>query len=372
MLYDQALMDTSSRVALLSRHQAVPLQPGVDHYLPGVVRGGWALQQLAFRRHRARQRLAHQALLASRQRFDYTKPVKAKPVKVSIDRSEINCKFSITGSARKWEVVLEGRGGPTSNLDYADGLEEIFRRFASIRGELEGAELATGPAQDLADDERQLQIKSGYPVKLRDVKPEKLRLELGRAQKALPKSKNRKSWGDGSNKMLLRFKLPRDYASDKGLIDRIQRGPVDEDATAVYANPESRDAVRRPGQGFMADPVLKKKIEDHAMRMAQQEYEVEGWEVRDVSAAESYDLLVTRSGEARYVEVKGTTGDGAMVLVTRGSVNTALTERRTDLFVVSRIAIRGNEAVGGRSAPSLRLATKSRKPEPNQVRALAR
>ncbi len=283
--------------------------------------------------------------MARHQRFDYT-----EPVKVSIDGTEINCEFLITGSARDWEVVLKSKGGPKRNLDYADGLEEIFRRFASIDGELIGAELATTPAKKLALYERRLRIESGFPVqlhKLHDVDIEKLRLELGRAQKALPKSKNRKSWGDGSNTMLLRFKLPRDYASDKGLIDRIQRGPVDEDATAVYANPESRDAVRRPGQGFMADPVLKKKIEDHAMRMAQQEYEVEGWEVRDVSAAESYDLLVTRSGEARYVEVKGTTGDGAMVLVTRGSVNTALTERRTDLFVVSRIAIRGNEAVGG-------------------------
>ncbi len=35
-----------------------------------------------------------------------------------------------------------------------------------------------------------------------------------------------------------------------------------------------------------------------------------------------------------------------MVLVTRGSVNTALTEQRTDLFVVSRIAVCDNEVIG--------------------------
>ncbi len=186
--------------------------------------------------------------LARRQRFDY-----AEPVKVFIGGRAINSEFSITGSARDWEVVLESRSGPARNLDYAPGLEAIFGRFAFIGGELIGAELATKPAMELAPDERRLQIESRFPVQLHDVDIRQLRLEFRKAQKAIRTSPTRKSGGDGANKMRLWFKLPRVPVSDQGLIDLVQGGSVDEDATAVYANPGSRDAVRRLGQGFMSD-----------------------------------------------------------------------------------------------------------------------
>ncbi len=135
----------------------------------------------------------------------------------------------------------------------------IFRRFASIDGELKGAELATTPAKKLALDKRRLRIESGFPVQLHDVNLRQLRLELGRAQKLIRTSPNRTSGGDGSNRMLLLFALPKVFASDKGLIDLVQGVSVDEDATAVYANPGSWDAVQTRDTGGIteADEALR-------------------------------------------------------------------------------------------------------------------
>ncbi len=268
---------------------------------------------------------------------------------IFIAGKEINSEFTITGSARDWAVVIESRGGRTRNREYAVGLELILGRLASIGGVLVEAELASKPAMALLASERRLNIELGYPVQLSDVDLRQLRLDLARAQIAIRTTRDRKTGGNGSNRMKMSFVLPSDVARDEDLVALVQGGTNEDDTSAVYDVPSVKSSARRPGQGFMSDPVLKKKVEDHAMEIAKQSYEDDDWIVRDVSASESYDLRVSRGDETRYVEVKGTTGEGAMVLVTRGSVNIALSEGRTDLFVVSRIQVRGDEVLGGDS-----------------------
>lgn len=65
------------------------------------------------------------------------------------------------------------------------------------------------------------------------------------------------------------------------------------------------------------------------------------WEVEDVSQTESFDLLCTaRSGRRLHVEVKGTTGAGEHIQLTRNEVLFAH-EHRADmaLLVVAEIAL---------------------------------
>ena len=60
------------------------------------------------------------------------------------------------------------------------------------------------------------------------------------------------------------------------------------------------------------------------MRVATGHYKADGWTVEDTSANNPYDLLCARGDEVRYVEVKGTTGDGSVVGLTYNEVGALL------------------------------------------------
>lgn len=94
--------------------------------------------------------------------------------------------------------------------------------------------------------------------------------------------------------------------------------PEVEDALVTLSEATGR-ASR--GQGYRMTVDERKAVEQHAVATASVFYAAKGWDVIDVSAACSYDLLCRRrSGEALHVEVKGTVSDGARVMVTAGEV----------------------------------------------------
>ncbi|WP_017963190.1 protein NO VEIN domain-containing protein [Rhizobium leguminosarum] len=65
-----------------------------------------------------------------------------------------------------------------------------------------------------------------------------------------------------------------------------------------------------------------------------------GWAIRDVSALQSYDLDCHRSNEMLRVEVKGTTGDGSQIVLTRAEKDLAESDPRDmALIVVSEIVL---------------------------------
>ena len=97
---------------------------------------------------------------------------------------------------------------------------------------------------------------------------------------------------------------------------------------------------RSSGQGFLSDPVARRSIEVHAMGLARAWLEGEGWVVEDRSGSESYDLLATRQDEVLYVEVKGTTGRGDTVQLTRLEVEFAIANKNhMALAVVSDVTL---------------------------------
>lgn len=96
------------------------------------------------------------------------------------------------------------------------------------------------------------------------------------------------------------------------------------------------------GQGFGLSQLERKAVELRAMEVVRQIYENDGWEVVDTSSSHPFDLLATRDGEIRHIEVKGTTGLGASILLTHGEVEHAKRNRSVAaLVVVSKIALSG-------------------------------
>ena len=74
------------------------------------------------------------------------------------------------------------------------------------------------------------------------------------------------------------------------------------------------------------------------MNMATEFYG-ETWTVEDVHGRESFDLACRRGDEVKHVEVKGTTTDGAEVILTPNEVRHAREHPLTALFVLSNVSI---------------------------------
>jgi hypothetical protein len=74
--------------------------------------------------------------------------------------------------------------------------------------------------------------------------------------------------------------------------------------------------------------------------------------VVDTSRSHSYDFLVSKQEQRRFVEVKGTTGEGLSVILTRAEVEHAKNHlKETVLIVVGNIQLENKEgkwtATGG-------------------------
>ena len=70
------------------------------------------------------------------------------------------------------------------------------------------------------------------------------------------------------------------------------------------------------------------------------EFYGETWDVEDVHGTESFDMICRRDyGQVKHVEVKGTTTDGAEVILTPNEISHARDNLRSALFVLSNITV---------------------------------
>ena len=125
-----------------------------------------------------------------------------------------------------------------------------------------------------------------------------------------------------------------------------------EQAEEAVKDAAGKVARRGRGQGFQLDQEAKVAVEALAMNMATEFYS-KAWDVEDVHGTESYDLICRRGDEVKHVEVKGTTTDGAEVILTPNEVRHARENPCTALFVVSNITVERAEdgtvtATGGK------------------------
>jgi len=74
------------------------------------------------------------------------------------------------------------------------------------------------------------------------------------------------------------------------------------------------------GQGYGLTGKERRAVELHAQALVENHYVGLGFEVRDVSQRNPFDLLCKRGDEEIRVEVKGTTGSGEQVFLTRNEV----------------------------------------------------
>ena len=121
-------------------------------------------------------------------------------------------------------------------------------------------------------------------------------------------------------------KMPREalslFPKLRAMVDQAEAQPSEialaspadlaEDAVLDAAGKVAR---RGRGQGFQLDQEVKAAVEALAMNLATEFYS-KAWDVEDVHGTESYDLICRRGDEVKHVEVKGTTTDGAEVILT--------------------------------------------------------
>jgi len=129
-------------------------------------------------------------------------------------------------------------------------------------------------------------------------------------------------------------------------IEQRDVAPGDQDALELAAIVKPlRHRTRAQGIGLTASE--RRAVELRAMLLATQFLESEGFTCDDKSAAESFDILARRGGQALKIEVKGTTSDlCGSVLMTRNEVELHRREKgRTGLLIVSRIQLDRSGAI---------------------------
>ena len=129
----------------------------------------------------------------------------------------------------------------------------------------------------------------------------------------------------------------------------VSQGDQDYERIVAIAKPLRRS--RRQGQGLNA--VERKAVETQAMALAINHLKGNGYDCKDTSATESFDILATKMGTTIKVEVKGTTSDICdSIMMTRNEVDLHRNEKGlTGLLIVSKIKLdrseRGPSASGG-------------------------
>lgn len=264
----------------------------------------------------------------------------------------ITATFDVEAQHENLSLVLHSAGGGASrklggiprNVDYPQGLELLLRRLGQIDATLTDAYVDSDRVQALPVSSRRLEIQDRpYPIHLADVDDyDGLRRGLTRAQRSIGSTAS--SGGNERRRIRLVLTVPTFDSSDASA-DRLALVIAHtQDGSAAVGDPQSETVAATPpqggGQGFITDTAAKLAIEAFAMSAARTHYEGQGWTVEDVSSNRSYDLLCSREGVERRVEVKGSTRPLARVLLTPNEVSHALANADViALFVLSDIYI---------------------------------
>ena len=118
----------------------------------------------------------------------------------------------------------------------------------------------------------------------------------------------------------------------------------------AYAQESADEAAGKPpsrtGAGYRTNAAEIRAIEQHAVRVARQHYEKSGWKVKELG--KPYDLEIKRGGATLHVEVKGTTSNGASVVLTYNEVQHHMRRRPENAIVI----VRGIDIDPGTSPPT--------------------
>jgi hypothetical protein len=115
------------------------------------------------------------------------------------------------------------------------------------------------------------------------------------------------------------------------------------DAAGNEVEERAENTARRAGgQGYGLSPAARKAVETHAQRTVEAHFSNLDFDVEDVSRKQPFDLLCLRDGSELHVEVKGTTGPGESIFLTRNEVEHARANaERMILAIVANIELDG-------------------------------
>lgn len=123
-------------------------------------------------------------------------------------------------------------------------------------------------------------------------------------------------------------------------LPRVQLVTTPDEVAAQHIEEEvvaAADAAtsKRRGQGYSADPAFRAAVELHAMDLAKAYLKgLMGTEMKNTSANQPYDFECPNAPHHRFVEVKGTTGDGTEVFLTANEVEHARAWHEVSALVV--------------------------------------
>lgn len=253
--------------------------------------------------------------------------------------SELDATFSVEVTPTGPAIVYESRGGTRGkktqrNADYAPGLDALLSRLKAraavirqVRLHQKGEDAGNGLEPE----------RYPMPIHLANVSDV---LELRKAIGASAAKTNRSaraitSGSSGNSTKRIRIYLDGIEGTDPERLQRELAGlaagtaPVAERpdpqlALEVLAElngaQEQKRQRRGDGQGYGLSKAERDAVEDFAMKKATEHFSGMGWKVENVSNRESYDLACKRDGEELRVEVKGTTGRGDTILLTKNEV----------------------------------------------------
>jgi hypothetical protein len=127
---------------------------------------------------------------------------------------------------------------------------------------------------------------------------------------------------------------------ERSIVEREWRFPA---KRGGLASPPSKPSK---GSGREDDPVVRRVIEEHSMRIAQEHYELLGYEVENTASTQPFDLRCRLGLKEVRVEVKGTRSEGRAIELTTAEVQNARGSGwRTDFFIVAKIKVESLDTV---------------------------
>lgn len=244
-------------------------------------------------------------------------------------------------------------GRPRRNPQYGDALRVILRRLGDYGARITDALVVSSDAlRDWPDPaDRRLTRGVQFPIYVAGHDVGELRTALTESMRATARDPSLGPGGNNRRRVTFWLDVPgnpgvADLAAYlSGSAPLAPSGPSAGTTNRVGQAGEvpltmGPPAVRHSrAQGYVADAAYRRAVELHAMAVAITHYGGD-WDVEDTSAGNPYDLVLTRDGETRYVEVKGTAGSGDQISLTANEVKHARRHRpNVVLFVVHSIAV---------------------------------
>ena len=249
----------------------------------------------------------------------------------------IKAQFSVESAGGETSIVVESRGGSIGapnerNAQYSLGVELLLGRLAEKDCILVDAVVDTRATHrmSLSREQRRLNVGS-YPVNLRSVDLASFRNVLCRAQRIIGRRPGATGSGNNTKRMRLYVSgLTADVYDAATILTRYPINSVSDEEIVPIVRP----LRKRHQQGQRLTAAERRAIELRAMDVVHDHLSNVWPKVEDVSATESCDFICHSNGNKLFVEVKGTTGTGEKVIVTRNEVALARAKSPNMLLAV--------------------------------------